>query len=140
MRLTGTWIGEYVYGAGYEESGVAQKSVPFTLSLTESWLRRIAGYVQDNASRGGQPERGRIHGTRRDAEVEFVKTMPNHHVTVDGVLVELQDYYAEHGVELPDKLPPHRILYRGTLDQHGESISGTWKIASPRRVRSSKCS
>ncbi len=128
MRLTGTWVGEYVYGADYETDEMVNKAVPFTMSLTESWLRNVAGYVRDDASRGGQPERGRIHGRRRGTDLVFMKLMPVHYVTFEGKLIELRDHYAQHGVELPEGMPPHRILYRGTVDQHGESVAGTWEL------------
>jgi hypothetical protein len=72
--VTGTWLGEYTYGEAYQ--GTAGKSVPFTMSLTESWMGRVVGYVRDDASKGGQPERGKIHGGRRGHMLEFVKTMP----------------------------------------------------------------
>ena len=82
MKLTGTWHGEYTYGPGYGPA-IAGTSVPFVLSLTESWLARFRGYVRDDASRGGQPERGRIAGTRHSASLTFQKTMPVGYVAGD---------------------------------------------------------
>ncbi len=134
MRLTGTWHGEYVYGDGYGD--LAGARVPFALSLTESGAAalvgfgRITGYVRDDASKGGMPERGRIAGRRRRQRVRFVKAMPNHYLAQgDGTLVGLRDVVrAQHGLELPASLPPHRIAYEGELDQTGESMRGTWTI------------
>jgi hypothetical protein len=132
--ITGTWSGEYTYGATYTTAG---QSVPFTLSLTESsgigsllGKHRVLGYVRDDATRGGMPERGTIHGQRRGSRVRFRKTMPNHYVQDErGRLVDLREFArAEHGVELPDGLPPHHIDYEGTLGDDGETMQGTWSI------------
>jgi len=133
LRLTGTWVGQYTYGAGY--GGIAGMSVPFTLSLTETWLGKVSGYVRDDATRGGMPERGRILGKRRKLEFEFVKTMPNHYTTSpDRQLVDLRlQLRQDHGLELPAELPPHRIHYRGAIHADGMSITGEWRIV-PWRV------
>lgn len=127
MKITGTWHGEYTYGPGYEQ--IAGKSVPFVLSLTESWMRRIAGYVRDDASKGGMPERGRIAGSRRAATITFVKTMPIGYVMdADGKPLDPRvALRRDHGIEVPE-LPPHRIHYSGTLAQDGQSIAGSWVI------------
>lgn len=130
MKVTGTWHGSYVYGPAY--GPLAGKAVPFTMSLTETWLRGVAGYVRDDASQGGMPERGRIRGQRRGAELEFEKTLPNHYVpNPDGSLTSLAKAAAEQGIELPAKLPPHRIHYRGTLGAGGIEVAGTWSIPGP---------
>lgn len=131
MKVSGTWLCEYTYGSeGYEQSGIAGTSVPFTMSLTEGWLRNVSGYVRDDASRGGQPERGRIRGRRRGRVLEFLKIMPVHHVVDEtGKMVEMRSFYRDrHGLELPADLPPHRIAYRGTIDETGEAIAGEWQI------------
>lgn len=130
MRLTGTWHGTYVYGPLY--GPLASRAVPFTMSLTETWPRRIAGYVRDDATKGGMPERGRVLGRRRGTSIEFEKTMPNHYVMrPDGTLVSLSEAAAEQGVELPARMPPHRIRYEGTLSADGQQITGTWRIPMP---------
>lgn len=133
MRVTGSWLGEYTYGAGYV--GIAGMSVPFTLSLTETWIGKVSGYVRDDATKGGMPERGRILGKRRQLELEFVKTMPNHHMMrPDRSLGDLRaQLKQDHGVELPAELPPHRIHYRGVLSDDGMSLAGQWRIV-PWRV------
>lgn len=127
MKVTGTWLGEYTYGPDYES--LAGKSVPFTLSLTESWLRKIQGYVRDDATKGGMPERGRIAGKRDGAELTFVKTMPIGYVKdADGTLRDPREVLRrDQGFELP-KLPPHRIEYRGTMAADGQSAAGRWVI------------
>jgi hypothetical protein len=128
VKVTGSWIGQYTYGAGYGE-GIAGTSVPFMLSLTENWLGKVSGYVRDDASRGGMPERGRILGTRKRDELRFVKSMPNHYFTdANRKLVDLRSAWREQGVEPPAELPPHRIGYRGTLGADGETIAGEWAI------------
>ncbi|MCA8974224.1 MAG: hypothetical protein KDC98_05850 [Planctomycetes bacterium] len=128
MKLTGTWVGQYTYGQSYDQ--LAATSVPFTMSLTESWRLRVVGYVRDDASRGGQPERGRIVGQRKGRQLEFLKTMPKGYVTdADGNMVEQRQFLEEEfGIALPDGMPPHRIHYAGTLDEHGQSVAGTWRI------------
>lgn len=127
MKATGTWLGEYTYGPDY--GALAGKSVPFTVSLTESWLRKVIGYVRDDATKGGQPERGRITGTRKGADLTFVKTMPTAYVTdPDGTRIDVPSALRrDHGVELP-ALPPHRIDYTGTLAADGQTITGRWEI------------
>lgn len=129
MKTTGTWHGEYTLGPGYEN--IAGKSVPFALSLTESWLQRFSGYVRDDASKGGQPERGRIAGKRRGTTIEFVKTMPVGYVMNDeGKLEETRSWLQRaFGVEDRDE-SPHRIHYAGTLSPDGQQASGTWVIHS----------
>lgn len=130
MNLTGTWLGEYVYGPDY--GAIAGKAVPFTMSLTDSWLRGVAGYVRDDASRGGMPERGRIRGLRRRAVVRFVKTMPNGYLAgADGKLVSSPEAAAQQGGKLPEVRPPHRILYEGRLAADADHLAGTWRIPGP---------
>ena len=127
MKVTGTWFGQYTYGAGYEH--IAGKSVPFTLSLTENWLGKVSGYVRDDASKGGQPERGRVLGARKKRELRFVKSMPKGYVTnPDGTLVDFRSAMTEQGIDLPAELPPHRIGYSGTIGDDGETITGEWTI------------
>ena len=129
MKLTGTWVGEYTFGDGYDDAGAAGQSVPFTMSLTESWLRRVIGYVRDDASRGGQPERGRVGGRRRGDRFEFVKTMPvGYQMTEDGPVETRQYLERELEIELPDELPPHRVHYAGTLDPDRQCLAGEWVI------------
>jgi hypothetical protein len=129
MKVTGTWQGEYTYGPGYET--LAGKSVPFVLSLTESWLQRFAGYVRDDASKGGQPERGRIAGKRSGTAIEFVKTMPVGYVTNEDNKMEEESSWLRRvfGVEQPET-SPHRILYSGELSADGQSAAGKWLIQS----------
>ena len=129
MKVTGTWHGEYTYGPLYE--ALAGKRVPFVLSLTESWLQRFAGYVRDDASKGGQPERGRIAGKRRGAAIEFVKTMPVGYVFDDEGRMEEKSSWVRRvfGVEQPDA-SPHRIHYSGDLSADGQSVAGKWQIQS----------
>lgn len=130
-KITGTWIGEYVYGDedGYAEAGVAGRSVPFTMSLTESWLARFAGYVRDDAERGGQPERGRVRGRRRGRAVRFRKIFPVGYVFDDnGDMVELREYLRRHDAEPAGELPPHCIDYRGEFGADGETMRGEWRI------------
>ncbi|MBL8726830.1 MAG: hypothetical protein JNM25_00260 [Planctomycetes bacterium] len=126
MKVSGTWHGEYTYGEIYDFAG---KSVPFTMSLTESWLRRIAGYVRDDASKGGMPERGRILGTRRGSTIEFVKTMPVGYVTdPDGQMVETRSWLQRaFGIANPPAAP-HCIEYVGELAADGQSVRGQWRI------------
>ncbi|MCA8951920.1 MAG: hypothetical protein KDE27_20590 [Planctomycetes bacterium] len=130
MNLTGTWIGEYTYGEGYAADGMAGMSVPFTMSLTESAPDRIVGYVRDDSSRGGQPERGRVLGARHGKRVEFTKTMPVGYFTIDGELVERREYIERiEQIELPPgALPPFRIAYTGEFDATGEALAGEWRI------------
>jgi hypothetical protein len=126
VKTTGTWLGEYTYGEIYDFAG---QSVPFTMSLTESWLRRITGYVRDDASKGGQPERGRILGTRRGTTIAFVKTMPVGYVTdPDGKMVETRSWLKRaFGIEnVPES--PHCIEYVGELAGDGQSVRGQWRI------------
>jgi len=128
VKVTGTWLGQYTYGPGY--GSIAGMSVPFTMSLTESWLRKVSGYVRDDARHGGMPERGRILGDRSKAQLEFTKTMPKSY-QMDGNkhLVDLREVVQrDHGVELPAELPPHRIRYTGALAEDGMSIAGQWQI------------
>jgi len=129
VRISGTWQGQYTYGPGYEAS-VAGSSVPFTMSITESWLGKVVGYVRDDAARGGQPERGHIMGKRRRQSLEFLKVMPKSYVSdAEGRPVDLrQAMQAQHGIELPAELPPHRIVYSGTLSDDGQSVAGDWLI------------
>lgn len=126
MKTTGTWLGEYTYGETYDFAG---KSVPFTMSLTESWLRRIVGYVRDDASKGGQPERGRIAGTRRGTTIAFVKTMPVGYTTdADGQMIDTRSWMKRvFGIENPPE-SPHRIEYVGELAGDGQSVRGQWSI------------
>lgn len=131
MKLTGTWIGQYTYGDCYQEEGIAGKSVPFTMSLTETWLGRIKGYVRDDASRGGQPERGRISGRRKGRRLSFMKIMPTGYVVEDGEFVDRREHLADAlDAEELDNLPPHRIHYEGDIDDHGETVAGAWNIVA----------
>jgi hypothetical protein len=127
VKATGTWRGEYTYGDLYEH--IAGSSVPFTMSLTESWPGRIAGYVRDDASKGGMPERGRIAGSRRGATLTFVKTMPVGYVSDEtGQMVETRTWLSRvFGLDKP-AVSPHRIHYTGEMDAIGHSITGTWAI------------
>ncbi len=127
MKATGTWYGEYTYGEIYE--ALAGKSVPFTMSLTESWLRRIVGYVRDDASKGGMPERGRILGSRRGTTIAYVKTMPIGYVTdADGKRVETRNWLQrKYGIENAASVP-HCIEYVGELADDGQSARGQWRI------------
>ena len=128
MKVTGTWLGEYTYGPGY--TAIAGMSVPFTMSLTESGLRKVIGYVRDDATKGGMPERGRILGSKRGKQLEFIKSMP-HSYQMDGDrrLVDLRDaVQSEHGIKLPTELPLHRIRYVGSFAADGLSIAGQWNI------------
>lgn len=127
MKVSGTWLGEYTYGDGYED--IAGKSVPFTMSLTESWLGRVLGYVRDDATQGGQPERGKIRGSRRRLTLEFVKSMPTGYVfDPDGKLEPRSSWLKRaFGIdEDPDE--PHRIHYIGRLSADGGSVRGEWVI------------
>ena len=127
MKVTGTWLGQYTYGADY--GPIAGMSVPFSLSLTENWLGKVSGYVRDDASKGGMPERGRILGSRKQRELLFVKSMPNLYLTgEDRQPVDVRTVMAEQGIEVPGELPPHRIGYRGTVGEDGETMAGEWAI------------
>lgn len=119
MRTTGTWLGEYTYGAHFY-GPAAGKSVPFHLSLTESWLGRFTGHVRDDASQGGMPELG---------TVELIKTMPVSYVTEpSGALIETKAWIQrEYGIENPT-LEPHRIHCTGRFDEYGDGMRGTWRI------------
>jgi hypothetical protein len=127
MKLTGSWSGEYTYGSDYGDgSGV---SVPFKVSVSESWFGRFAGYVRDEASRGGMPERGRVRGRRRGARIEFIKSMPIHYAWGGDSLHNLSAYLVEvGGFESPEDLPPHMIRYVGHIAADGQSIEGAWSI------------
>jgi hypothetical protein len=128
MRTTGTWLGEYTYGAHFY-GAAAGKSVPFHLSLTESWLGRFTGHVCDDASQGGMPELGSVVGRRRGATVELIKTMPVSYMTEpSGALIETKAWILrEYGIEDP-RLEPHRIHYAGRFDEDGDGMRGTWRI------------
>jgi hypothetical protein len=128
MKVTGTWHGEYTYGPEY--GAVTGKSVPFVLSLTESWWRRFAGYVRDDAARGGQPERGRVAGKRRGAAIQFVKTMPVGYVTNDqGKLSETTNAWLQRTFGGEQRgTSPLRIHYSGNLSVDGQSAAGQWLI------------
>ena len=127
MKVTGTWHGEYTYGAVYE--GSAGKSVPFVLSLTDSWVRGILGYVRDDETRGGMPGRGRIVGSRRGAAIRFVKTMPRNHVfDENGQSVDHREWLRSQGIEVRHELPPHEIHYSGELSADGTTAAGRWII------------
>lgn len=128
MKVTGTWNGEYTYGEAYQ--GIVGKSVPFTMSLTESWMSRVVGYVRDDATKGGQPERGKIHGGRRGLTLEFVKTMPTAYMAdPDGSQKETRSSWLKrtYGIE-EDPTAPHRIHYVGRLSADGHSVHGEWLI------------
>lgn len=129
MKLTGTWLGEYTYGPGY--GPIAGTSVPFRLSLTESLLRSFAGYVRDDATKGGMPERGRIAGRRAGDAITFVKTMPVGYVTDDdGKPVEKRTWLKTmFGIDRSE-VSPHRIHYSGTLAADGQQMRGAWVIHS----------
>jgi hypothetical protein len=132
--MTGTWEGEYTYGAGYgpDQEG---ESVPFRMSLSAGWFGRFAGYVRDDASKGGMPERGKIAGSRKRSRITFVKSMPTVYLVYDGVLVDLREWIErEHGLTLPRDLPPHRIRYRGSFSSDDLSVTGTWTILPFRAV------
>lgn len=136
-KVTGTWLGEYTYGPGYQ--GIAGTSVPFTMSLTDSLLRRVAGYVRDDAAKGGQPERGRITGTRRGSTLTFVKTMPAGYVIdADGTMVEKSAWLQRvFGI---DAGPPaeHRIEYEGELSADGQTIRGRWQIRATTTIKTAE--
>ncbi len=65
-RVTGSWSGQYTYGDGYD--GIGRNAVPFDMSLTESWFRRITGYLRIlRRARREQPpaEEGQVRGGGR---------------------------------------------------------------------------
>lgn len=129
MRVTGTWQGAYVYGPDYGAG--SGKRVPFTMSLSESWLARVTGWVRDDPSEGGMPEQGTILGRRRRRSLEFTKEMPHHYMVEDGRLVDIREWCKRvHGATLARHVPPHRIVYIGDLSPDAESIVGTWSIVS----------
>ncbi len=132
-KLTGTWQGTYEYGGGYESE--QPRAVPFRISATEGALGRIGGYVRDDASQGGMPERGRISGRRQSDKIEFVKTMPNQYFSNDdGELIPVREaLLAETGLDLPE-LPPARIQYTGKLSDSGDEIEGEWEVL-PTRIQ-----
>ena len=111
--------------------------MPFRLSLTESFLRRVVGYVRDDAQKGGQPERGRITGHRRGRTLTFVKTMPIGYLAdEDGRLVDKNDWLQRtFGIEDP-RGPQHRIHYTGEFDADAQRIVGTWQIRSTVAIES----
>ncbi len=127
MTITGTWLGEYTYGELY--GNIAGKSVPFTLSLTDSWLGRVTGYVRDDATKGGMPERGRIAGKRKGNAIEFVKTMPVGYVTDPSEALGDKHTRLQRasGIENP-RGGPHHIHYFGEIDAAGHTMRGTWII------------
>lgn len=127
MDLGGTWHGEYTYGAAYD--ALAGSSVPFVLSLTQSQPGQFVGYVRDDATKGGQPERGRIRGERRGNTITFVKTMPTGYVADENGSKEATAAWLRRtfGPDAPGAVP-HRILYAGTLSADGTTLSGRWQI------------
>jgi hypothetical protein len=133
MRVSGTWEGEYTYGTVYGADGGV--SVPFRMSLSEGWFGRFAGYVRDDASKGGMPERGNIAGRRKRSRMTFVKSMPNMYLVYKGGLVDLREWIErEHGLTVSRELPPHRIRYSGTFSSDDLSLTGTWAIVRYRAV------
>jgi len=124
-RISGTWNGRYRYGREY---GLGMpRSVPFRMSLTGRLLGRFGGYVRDDPSRGGQPERGRIHGRLHGDAVIFRKVMPALYVTDDdGRQVDLRELLTEAYGTVPTEALEHVIEYRGTLV--GPTIRGVWTI------------
>lgn len=135
MRITGTWQGQYTYGEDY--GNITGMSVPFRLSLHQSWwFGRVRGHVRDDVSKGGQPELGLVDGWRKGTVVRFVKVMPVAYSMVDGSLMPLRDDLRQHGLEVLGELS-HWIGYSGTVREDGRAMDGDWQIL-PRQVETDR--
>jgi len=135
MKLTGTWEGKYSYNP--EEHGVID-SVGFRISMSESWLHKITGYVQDVVEDGGTPDRGRIIGKRKGKLIRFAKTIPVSYVRSEEGIVEAQRAIEEAvGGEVLGGMPEHVIHYQGIIDRSREEVTGDW-ILQPSIIETTK--
>jgi hypothetical protein len=123
--IVGTWQGEYAYGPMYGDP--PPDPVPFRMSLSTGWFGRFAGYVRDDASRGGMSERGRIRGKVRGEELFFRKVMPVGYAFDDGGDQVSYDDLARQ-LDIPrSALPTHHVIeYYGRFD--GQQLRGSWRI------------
>ena len=126
MKVSGTWEGEYRYGAEYGPT--AGTSIEFTMSVTQlAKQSAIRGYVRDGE--GGIAERGRIAGRSTQRTIDFVKTMPVDYLT-DGAgnNREISETIEQElGIRVTG-LSAHRIRYRGQISESGETMTGTWEV------------
>ncbi len=121
MNISGIWTGEYRY-----DPEVAGPTVTFTLVLTQGWIGRISGEVQDGP--GGMPEAGRIAGRLRGSRMTFRKLMPVARILSGGGTRVLSEYAAEAGHDMPALAPHPPIVYEGVLSEDGTAAAGTWRV------------
>ncbi|MDR3623123.1 MAG: hypothetical protein P4L85_27470 [Paludisphaera borealis] len=124
-NVEGEWSGRYYYDLVNDL--YPPEGVPFQMSLTEGWFGRFRGKVQDDAARGGIPEKGRIRGRIRGDRISFLKRMPIYHVAGGATMAEhiLEHYRVDVRRDL--RHPP--IRYVGQYDFVEDRATGRWSIS-----------
>jgi hypothetical protein len=120
---TEVWLGRYRHDTASMPDAVA-----FRMLLREDDSHVLRGTVHDDAE-AGSSEEGRIEGTVRDGELQFVKLMPVLRIGDGGRTTSLRDYLLKSWNVVIERNPPHLpIRYAGTFDDEWETASGTWII------------
>ena len=121
MDATGIWHGTYRYEP---EDGAS--SVDFTMRVSQHADGTVTGTVTDGP--GGMPEEGRIIGTCRRSQLQFLKLMPVARVGAADGTREVSALLAEDGHEPNGPLEHGQILYEGRLTADGGTVAGTWRL------------
>lgn len=111
---TEIWEGNYKYDEHHSFS--KDYGVRFTIELKRKWFGRIEGIVQDDFSKGGMKEKGKIKGRIKGNQITFIKRMPKFFGNdLDGNPIKLNI--------------PHPLLhYKGNYNSLQKSYEGTWHI------------
>ncbi len=129
MILTGTWEGAYHYPPeDYAE--LEHLWVPFRMSLADGDEQGFSGYVRDDATHGGAPDRGRIvRGNIKGRSVAFDKVIPiNYFISEDGLIEAQELIETQFDVKIEGDMPPHTVRYTGEWSADGEELNGEWEL------------
>jgi len=109
-----TWDGYYHYDKHsplHTDAGV-----PFTIELKRKWFGKMEGTVQDDFTKGGMKEKGKIIGKMNDHAISFIKRMPKFSA------------YDELGNSIKLDIPHPLLHYKGSYNSLQKKYEGAWRM------------
>lgn len=113
--MKGHWKGFYKYKDEYMQELIGHEKTFFDLHITAQIENTFSGEIEDDATTGGMPGIGKVHGEIIDDTISFEKEMP-----ICAVI-----WWKK--IKLYKKKHP-KIYYKGTLEDDGNTIRGEWRF------------